>query len=109
VTYRKSGEPVPSPVLFGMTDGKIYIRSERRTAKLRRLAANSAVLVAPCSFRGRPLGPFVRGAARVVPATEEAHTYAALRSNYRWLDRLYESGADRLPIDSVYVEIIVAQ
>jgi uncharacterized protein len=92
-----------------MTDGKIYIRSQRRIAKLRRLAANSAVLVAPCSFRGRPLGPFVRGAARVVPATEEAHTYAALRSNYRWLDRLYESGADRLPIDSVYVEIIVAQ
>ena len=107
VTYRKSGEPVPSPVLFGMDDGKIYFRSEARTAKLRRLAANSTVLVAPCSFRGLPQGRFVRGEARVVSAAEEAHAYAALRSNYRWLDRLYESGADRLPIDSSYVEITV--
>ena len=105
VTYRRSGEGVPSPVLFGMADGKVYFRSETRTAKLRRLEANPTVLVAPCSFRGRPLGPFVKGEARVVSAAEEPHAYAALRSNYRWLDRLYESGADRLPIDSSYVEI----
>ena len=107
VTYRKSGEPVPSPVLFGMDDGKIYIRSEARTAKLRRLAANSTVLVAPCSFRGRPRGPFVKGSARVLSAAEEAHAYEALRSNYRWVDRLYESGADHLPIESSYVEITI--
>jgi hypothetical protein len=28
VTYRKSGEPVPSPVLSGTADGKIYVRGE---------------------------------------------------------------------------------
>ena len=107
VTYRRSGEPVPSPVLFGMADEKIYIRSEGRTAKLRRIAANPTVLVAPCTMRGRPLGPFVKGTARVVGKDEEDHAYAALRRNYNTLDRLYESTADRLPVEPVYLEITV--
>ena len=108
VTYRRSGEPVPSPVLFGMADGKIYIRSEGRTAKLRRIAANPAVLVAPCSFRGRPRGPFVKGTARVVEKAEEVLAYAALRSNYRTVDRLYESTVDRLPVEAAYLEVTLS-
>lgn len=107
VTYRRSGEPVPSPVLCGMADGKVYIRSEGRTAKLRRIAANPIVLVGPCNLRGKPLGPFVKGTARVIEKAEEAHAYAALRSNYRLLERLYESTADRLPVEPAYVEITV--
>jgi PPOX class probable F420-dependent enzyme len=107
VTYRRSGEPVPTPVLFGVADGRIYIRAEDRTAKLKRIAANPMVLVAPCNFRGTPLGPFVRGTARVVDPSEEAHAYAALRSNYRLMYRLYESMADRLPVVPTYLEIAV--
>src|SRR6266571_4698039 len=49
--------------------------------------------------RGRPTGPFLRGTARVVESYEEAHANAALRGNYRWLDRLYERAADRLPVE----------
>lgn len=106
VTYRRSGEPVPSPVFFGTADEKIYIRSEGRTAKLRRIAANPAVLVAPSNFRGRPLNAFLAGTARIMDKAEEPKAYAALRANYRLLDRLYENTADRLPVEPVYLEII---
>lgn len=105
VTYRKSGEPVPTPVLFGTADGKIYIRSEGRTAKFRRIAANPGVLVAPCNYRGRPLDGFLPGTARIMDKAEELKAYAALRANYRLLDRLYESTADHLPVEPVYLEI----
>ena len=109
VTYRRSGEPVPSPVLFGVADGKIFFRAEQRTAKIRRIRANPWVLVAPCSFRGRPTGPFVKGTARIVEPHEQAAAYTALRRNYRWADRLYESTADRLPVEPAYVEITPTQ
>lgn len=105
VTYRGNGEPVPTPVLFGVSGGKVYLRSESRTAKLRRIATNPTVLVAPCTLRGSPLGPFLKGTARVVTPAEERAAYEALQSNYRWLDRLYERTADRLPIEPAYVEI----
>ncbi|HJP65267.1 MAG TPA: PPOX class F420-dependent oxidoreductase [Actinomycetota bacterium] len=106
VTYRRSGEPVPCPLFFGVADGKVYFRAESRTAKIRRIRANPEVLVAPSSFRGRPTGPFLKGRARVVEPHEEAAAYAALRANYRWLDRVYESTADRLPVEPAYVEIV---
>ena len=34
VTFRRSGEPVPTPVLFGMQDGKLYLRTDAATAKV---------------------------------------------------------------------------
>jgi PPOX class probable F420-dependent enzyme len=106
VTYRRNGEPVPTPVLFGVANEKIYFRAESRTAKVRRIRTTSRVLVAPCSFRGAPTGPFIQGIARIVSAEEEPAAYTALRRNYRWIDRLYESAADRLPVEPAYVEVM---
>ena len=56
VTFRRSGEPVPTPVWFGLLDGKVYARSEERVGKVKRIRANPRVLVAPCDGRGKPLG-----------------------------------------------------
>jgi len=105
VTHKRSGEPVPSPVLFGLSEGKLYLRTEARSAKIKRIANDPRVLVGPCNFRGKPLGDLVRGVARVLPATEHAEAYAVLRANYRTSDRMFESALDRLPIDLAYVEL----
>ena len=32
VTYKRSGEPVPTPVWFGLADGKLYVRSDASAA-----------------------------------------------------------------------------
>ena len=57
VTYKRSGEPVPTPVWFGLGDGKLYVRSEAGVAKVRRIRNDPRVRVAPCTVRGKPLGP----------------------------------------------------
>src|SRR4051794_20154991 len=57
VSFRRDGTPVSTPVWFGVADGKVYFRSLAGAAKLRRIARNDRVLVAPCSVRGRPTGP----------------------------------------------------
>ena len=65
VTFRRSGEPVPTPVWFGREGGRVYFRSEERVGKVKRIRANSRVLLAPCDSRGKPLGPAAEGQATI--------------------------------------------
>src|SRR5918999_1140222 len=65
VTFKRSGEAVPTPVNFGLSDdGRLYFRSEPHVAKIRRLRHDPRVRVCPCSFRGKPRGAMVEGTAR---------------------------------------------
>jgi PPOX class probable F420-dependent enzyme len=105
VTYRQSGEAVPTPVWFGMDDDRLYFRSVATGRKLDRIADNPEVLVAPCRADGRPLGPPLVAHARVLDApADEEHAEAAIRSSYGAARRLYARLiAPRVP--GRYVEV----
>ena len=105
VTYRRSGEGVPTPVWFGLRDGKVYVHTEPRTAKVRRIRANPRVRIAPCTLRGKPRGPAAEGQARVLPREEEESAEAAIQANYGLGRRLYEQPLTRSSLDWVYLEI----
>jgi PPOX class probable F420-dependent enzyme len=105
VTYRRSGEPVPTPVWFGLADGKVYVRSETHVGKVKRIRANGRARVAPCNFRGKPLGPAAEGRARVLPPEEEERAEAALAANYGLTRTLYEGAGGRLGVKTHYLEI----
>ena len=105
-TFRRSGEAVPTPVWFGVgDDGKLYIRSERDTGKVKRIRNDGRVRVAPSNFRGKPLGPPVEGQARILPPEEEERAERAIQSNYGRFRRIYEGAGDRIGIDAVYIEV----
>jgi PPOX class probable F420-dependent enzyme len=107
VTYRKSGEPVPTPVWFGVdTGGRLYFRSFANVAKLRRIENDPRVLIAPCTMRGKPLGPSARGTARILDDPHDAHAEAAIQSNYGLFRRAYESTAGSS--EGRYVEVTPA-
>jgi uncharacterized protein len=105
VTYRRSGEPVPTPVWFGIVDERIYFRSEERVGKIKRIRANDRVLVAPCDGRGKPLGSGVEARARILSAEEEERAEAAIQSNFGIGRRVYESAAMSVGPTGVYVEV----
>jgi PPOX class probable F420-dependent enzyme len=106
VTFKRDGTAVPTPVWFGLdTDGRLYFRTGADVAKVRRLRNNPRVLVAPCTVRGKPLGPAVEGTARVVGPHEKDHAEAAIQSNYGLGRRLYERAADAVGGDEAYVEV----
>jgi PPOX class probable F420-dependent enzyme len=105
VTFRRSGEAVPTPVWAGMADGRLYFRSERRVGKIKRIRANPRVLVAPCDNRGKPRGEAVEGRARVLPAAEEERAEAAIQSNFGLGRRMYDGVAMNLGPEGVYVEV----
>jgi len=109
VTYRRSGEPVPTPVWFGLEDGKLYVRSEANVAKAKRIRNDPRVRVAPCTARGKPLGPPAEGRARVLEQqSARALAEAALRANYGLGRKLYEGAGEALGIKTIYLEIIPA-
>jgi uncharacterized protein len=105
VTFRGSGEPVPTPVNFGLAKGRLYFRSEPRSAKVRRIGRDPRVKVCSCNFRGRPTGPVVEGRARVLTGAEAEAADAALASNWTATMKAMERGLDRLPVELVYVEV----
>jgi uncharacterized protein len=89
VTFRRDGRAVPTPVWFGLDGDRLYIRSERNTGKVKRIRRESTARVAPCSVRGKPLGPPVDATARILDSSEEERAERALAANYGLGRRLY--------------------
>ena len=109
VSYKRSGEAVPTAVWFGLGHGKLYVRSEAKVAKVKRIRNHPQVRLAPCTARGKPLGPPAEGRARVLDQPgEEQQAEAALQANYGLARRLYEGAGGALGTKTVYLEITPA-
>ena len=109
VTYKRSGEAVPTPVWFGLGDGKLYVRSEANVAKVKRIRNDPRVRVAPCTARGKPLGPPAEGLARVLDQHVDSElAEVALQANYGLGRKIYEGAGGALGIETVYLEIAPA-
>ncbi len=106
VTNKRSGEAVPTAVWFGLGDGKLYIRSEANAAKVKRIRNQPQVRVAPCTARGKPLGPPATGRARVLDQPrDEEEAEAALQANYGLGRKIYEGATGASGVGSVYLEV----
>ncbi|HWX73857.1 MAG TPA: PPOX class F420-dependent oxidoreductase [Solirubrobacteraceae bacterium] len=109
VSYRRSGEPVPTPVWFGLDDeGRLYVRSEADVGKVKRIRANPRVRVAPANSRGKPTGPLAEGTARVLAPHESAPAELVLQANYGPGRKLYEALGAPLGVERVYLEVTPA-
>jgi PPOX class probable F420-dependent enzyme len=104
-TYRRTGQPVATPVWFVTERDVIYVYTLASSGKVKRIRNNPRVLVGPCTFRGKPRGPLAEGRARVVGTGEEDAAEAALQSNYGLGRRLYEA---RASYEAVYLEVTPA-
>ena len=105
VTYRRDGTPVPTPVWAASTAGRLYVRSERSSGKVKRLRNDARLLVAPCTVRGKPLGPPLEAHARVLAPAQEPIGERALAQRYGLGRELFERAMDLLRVDMCFVEI----
>lgn len=78
-SFRRDGSGVPTPVWAVVVDDVAYFTAPASTHKVRRIAANADVTVAPGDKRGEPVGDPVDAVATLVedPATCDA-VHAAL-------------------------------
>ncbi|MEB3983095.1 PPOX class F420-dependent oxidoreductase [Mycobacterium sp. 663a-19] len=113
VTFKRSGEAMPSPINHGVADGKIYVRTDPSTGKVKRIKNNQRVVVVPCSLRGKPKGQAVAGTARILPESEHAHADKVIAGNWSLPMRLFERSLDKgsaaFGMPTAYIEITPAQ
>ena len=112
VTFKRSGEAMPSPIYHGVADGKLYVRTDASTGKVKRLRNNPRVVVVPCSLRGKPKGRAVAGTARILPESEHARVDRVIAANWSAPIKVFErglaKGAEVFDIPAAYIEITPA-
>jgi PPOX class probable F420-dependent enzyme len=105
VSYRRDGTPVPTPVWAAPAGGALYVRSERGSGKVKRLRRDARVLLAPCTARGRPLGPPLEASAEVLGPGEELLAERILAGRYGLGRALFERAMDLLRVDMCYLKL----
>ncbi|MEA2201087.1 MAG: hypothetical protein QOI89_1683 [Solirubrobacteraceae bacterium] len=105
LTFRRDGTPVATPVWAAVADGRLYARAERGSGKVKRLRRDSRLLLAPCTARGRPLGPPLAARGRVLDAHEESIAERALANRYGFVRALFERAMDSMRVEMCYLEL----
>jgi PPOX class probable F420-dependent enzyme len=109
VTFRRSGEPMPTPINHAISDdGRLYFRSEPHVGKMKRIRNDPRVLVVPSTFRGKPRGPATQGIARELSGAEAERARELVGSNWGAVMRPYERGLDLAGVPATYVEVVPA-
>lgn len=70
-TFRKNGQPVPTPVWFAHLNGKLVLFTLAGTGKVKRVSHTARVTVAPCTMSGEVLGEAVEGSGRILTDPSE--------------------------------------
>lgn len=86
-TFRKSGVGVPTPVWFAEDDDMLYVMTVSSMGKTKRVRNNRQVKVAPCTIRGKIIGPEFSAMARILPADQHQRARQALNRKY-WMARI---------------------
>ena len=100
-TFKRDGGAVDTPVWCAPLDGKLVVFTLRESFKVKRIGRNPKAQAARCELRGKVLGPWLDGSARIVEdKAHEKRAYAALTEKYGWRMRIgdfFSKLAGRMP------------
>lgn len=106
VSFRRDGRAVPTPIWFGLDEeGRVYTHTFAEAGKVKRLRNDPLALLAPCTVRGKPLGPAVEGRAKILPEAQWVAAERAIQTNYGLGRRIYTAPAWSDKEAMTYLEI----
>jgi PPOX class probable F420-dependent enzyme len=109
VTYKRDGTPVAHPVWPGYDGDRVFLWTEVEAFKAKRLRRNPDALIAPCSFRGKPLGPPIAAHGRILETdAERAHAEATIRAQWGSKRKTFAAAAGLLTAVH-YIELVPAR
>jgi PPOX class probable F420-dependent enzyme len=92
LTFRKSGQSVPTPMWYGIDPGgKMYMQTNVAAGKVKRLRNRPEVEICPSTSRGKPLGAIWNGRATVHPPDSPVaeKSLRLLAEHYGWVFRIF--------------------
>ncbi|MEE2672859.1 MAG: PPOX class F420-dependent oxidoreductase [Myxococcota bacterium] len=88
-TFRRDGREVRTPVWVAREGEHLYVFSEAKAGKVKRIRATKRVAVAACNVRGDLKGDFTGGVGKIASEPDVIERgYAALIRKYGWQMRL---------------------
>lgn len=95
-TFRRNGQPVPTPVGSLVHDGTLYALTPPDTGKAKRIRGNPQVTIAPCDMKGTVPAdaPTVSATARLLDPAETARVQEMMKRRF-FMYRLVDLG-DRI-------------
>ena len=81
-TFKRDGTPVTTPMWTVAADGRMLTTSDFDSWKLKRIARNPRIRMAPCTIRGKVTGDFVDGYARILSDAETEQAIAGKKRRY---------------------------
>ncbi|MEX0874105.1 MAG: PPOX class F420-dependent oxidoreductase [Actinomycetota bacterium] len=108
-TFRKDGTPVPTPLDCYLIDDRLFLVTDRRTGKVKRLRHNPNVTVAPCTISGAPMGPTVCGRVRILGVEEAIRICEAFALARPIVYRLGRFAYRLRHKHALYLEVLPAQ
>ncbi len=106
-TFRRDGREVRTPVWIAGGNGRLYVYTNARSGKVKRVRATKRVRLAACDLRGKVRGDWTDGTSRMLDDPREREQgFAPLLRKYGWqlrlgllLSRLSGRYADRAVIE----------
>jgi PPOX class probable F420-dependent enzyme len=88
-TFRKDGREVRTPVWIAGGEGRVWIYTNVRSGKVKRIRRNGRVRAAPCDVRGNLRGDWVEARASLVEDfNEREEGIRAFVEKYGWQMRM---------------------
>jgi uncharacterized protein len=83
-TFRRSGEPVATPVWFAAFENGFVFGTHSDSGKVRRIRTQPAVRFAAANYRGLERNDYTDGCAEVLFGPDAVAAEAALADKYGW-------------------------
>jgi uncharacterized protein len=87
-TYKKSGQPVRTPVWFIIDNNLVYVVTSANTGKAKRLRNNPSMRIVPSGYNGEPKGEWIEGRARFAEGSEAERAIQLRKKKYGLQARL---------------------
>lgn len=87
ITFRKNGAAVPTPVWFGEDGARLYVMTNGKSGKVKRLRNNAEVRICPATIRGKVTGAEFSARVRFLKPDEFPRARKLINAKY-WLARV---------------------
>jgi PPOX class probable F420-dependent enzyme len=106
-SYRKTGNPVATPMWFAEYNGALYVYSLANAGKVKRIRNNANVRVVPSVMRGKPKGEWVEAKARILDQRGAELGHKLLNKKYGWMKKIGDIVSRLRKRDKVVIAIEV--